>query len=177
MIELACPESCQYLEPAREQAIEREREMRAKDQAFETKIVPPVERRLVPLILGIESAILRTQRKSARDLQDSEVQQALENALKNLETESSGLIYEHRTPLLRVQELSEAIRAVPEWLAKESSMEYSFTRTDTVTALKYIQYRIETQMRRSEKETRSYIRSIALFHPWSEETRSARLIV
>jgi hypothetical protein len=177
MIELDCPESCQYLAPARDQAIVKEREHRSKAAASEGRIYPQVDMRLLPLILAVERAIIQIQREQIRDLQDFEVQQAIENTLKNLETESSGLIYEHRSPSIRVQELSEAIRAAPEKLAKGRSIDSAYTRTDVVTVLKYLQFRIESQLRRADKEARGFLRTVALFHPWSDESKTARLIV
>ena len=115
MIELACPESCQYLRSAREQAILRERELQTKEKdaaetsaevrqlEAEVNILP----RLMPLVYTVDQAIVKTVRETFRDAEDLEVLAALDNAIKNFETESTGLIYEHRTSSPRVQAISD----------------------------------------------------------------------
>jgi hypothetical protein len=179
MIELACPESCQYLRSAREQAIVRERELQSKEVASATaaearllaadaEIAP----RLMPLVYAVDGAIVRTQRESFRDLEDLEALAALDNAIKNFETESTGLIYEHRTSSPRVQAISHNIRSMLEALAAESSLEDRVTRSDMIAAIKYVRSRVGRHVKRTEKGTgnsRGFIRQATLFYPWSEE--------
>ena len=188
MIELACPESCQYLRSAREQAIERERELQKKEAASpsetpaearlleaEAKIAP----RLMPLVYAVDHAIVRTLRETFRDLEDAEALAALDNAVKNFETESSGLIYEHRTSSPRVQTISNNIRSMLEALAEKSSLEDRMTRADMIAAIKYVRHRVRRHLRRAEKEpgnSREFIRQVALFYPWSEEATKPLIV-
>ena len=179
MIELACPESCQYLRSAREQAIARERELQSKENATATpaearllsadlEIAP----RLMPLVYAADGAIVRTVRETFSDLEDPEVLAALDNAIKNFETESTGLIYEHRTSSPRVQAISDSIRFMLEALARETDVEQRVTRSDMIAAVKYVRSRVSRHLKRSENEpgnSRGFIRQAVLFYPWSEQ--------
>lgn len=186
MIELACPESCQYLRSAREQAIARERELQSKEAASATPgearlleadadIVP----RLRPLVYVVDEAIVRTLRETFRDLEDLEALAALDNAIKNFETESTGLIYEHRTSSPRVQAISHNIRSTLEALSGKSGLEDRVTRADMISAIKYVRSRIRRHVKRAEKEpsnSRGFIRQVALFYPWSPEATKPLIV-
>ena len=187
MIELACPESCQYLRSAREQAIVRERELRSKEAAAaatpaEARLLAAdveIDPRLMPLVYAVDGAIVRTQRESFRDLEDLEALAALDNAIKNYETESTGLIYEHRTNSPRVQAISNNIRSVLEALAGETSLENRVTRSDMIAAIKYVRSRVGRHVKRTEKEpsnSRGFIRQVTLFYPWSEEATKSLIV-
>ena len=188
MIELACPESCQYLRSAREQAIVRERELQKKEAASaaetsaEARLLgadADITPRLMPLVYVVDEAIVRTLRETFRDLEDVEALAALDNAIKNFETESTGLIYEHRTSSPRVQAISNNIRSMLEALAGKSGLEDRVTRADMIAAIKHVRYRVRRQLRRAEKEpgnSRGFIRQIALFYPWSVEATKPLII-
>ena len=182
MIELACPESCQYLHSARDQAIAREREVQSKEIASATQAEArllsadlEIAPGLMPLVYAVDGAIVRTVRETFRDLEDLEALAGLDNAIKNFETESTGLIYEHRTSSPRVQAISDSIRFMLEALARETTAEQRVTRSDMVAAIKYVRARVNRHLKRGENETgisRGFIRQVALFYPWSEkETR------
>jgi len=186
MIELACPESCQYLRSAREQAIARERELQSKEIAAAT----PAEARLLaanlelapqlmPLVYAVDGAIVRTLRETFRDLDDLEALAALDNAIKNFETESTGLIYEHRTSSPRVQAVSDNIRSMLEALSRETTVEKRVTRSDMIAAIKYVRSRVSRHVKRTEDEpgnSRGFIRQVALFYPWAEDNSKPLII-
>ena len=175
MIELACPESCQYLRDAREQAVERQGQFQAKElEPGEAAVLARMgsDERLIPLLHAIDQAIVTVQREKLRDLQDAEALAALENAVQNLETESSGLIYEHRTGSPRVQIVSEAIRSQLEEIAGHEMFKVRPTRSEVMGALKLARFRVLVHVRRAERDPRSsraFVRQAALFYPWPEE--------
>ena len=141
----------------------------------EVNIVP----RLMPLVYSVDQAIVKTVRETFRDIEDAEVLAALDNAIKNFETESTGLIYEHRTSSPRVQAISDNIRTMLEAMTKESGLEDRLTRSDMIEAIKYVRYRVRRHLKRAEKEpgsTRSFIRQVSLFYPWSEEATKPLII-
>jgi len=181
MIELACPESCQYLRDARAQAAGRERELRQKEIA-EGKPKQEVSKRLLPALYAIDIGITGAQRdKNAAlsDLDDRELLAAVEITIKNLETEESGLIYEHRASSARIEELSRRIRASLDEVIKEMQAQDRLRRSDVVKALNFARDMIGTHIRRGESEPgppRSYIRYISLFIPWPEEATKPLII-
>jgi hypothetical protein len=181
MIELACPESCQYLRDARTQTAEREHELRLKEVA-EGKPMPEIGKRLLPALYAIDLGIVGAQRdKNAglSDLDDREALAAVEITIKNLETEESGLIYEHRASSMRVEEVSRHIRASLEVIIKETQAEDRLRRGDIMKALNFVRDFIGDHIRRNETEPgppRSYIRYISLFIPWPEETTKPLII-
>jgi hypothetical protein len=187
MIELACPESCQYLRSAREQAILRERELQIKEKAAaetpaELRLLEAevdINPRMMPLVYAVDQAIVKTVRETFRDIEDLEALAALDNAIKNFETESTGLIYEHRTSSPRVQAISDNIRSMLEAMAKEAGHEDRLTRSDMIEAIKYVRYRVRRHLKRAEKEpgnSRGFIRQVSLFYPWSEEATKPLII-
>ena|SRR5215216_6583853 len=181
MIQLACPESCQYLRDARAQAAERESALRMKEAA-EGRPKPEVSRRLLPALYAIDIGIVEARRDkkvALSDLDDREILAAVEITIKNLETEESGLIYEHRASSVRVEEVSRRIRTSLDEIIKEAQAEDRLRRGDIIKALNFARDSIATHIRRSESEPgppRSYIRYISLFIPWPEEATKPLII-
>ena len=171
MIELACPESCSYLHDARSQSADREAKMRADDQTF-SLAAREINERILPILLLIEGAIVNAHRgidgSEMRDLKNAELLEAIENAIKNLQTEDTGLIYEHRTSSPRAEEVSRRIRAAIDELAEKFSPEARPRRSDVIKMLNVERAAIELHIRRGE-EDRSYLRHISLYFPWPEE--------
>jgi len=177
MIELACPESCPYLIEARATATRRETELRMKETSeIDRRSLLLSDRALIALD-RIERAIVNVQRAvdgpAFHDLADAEILSAVENTIKNIETEESGLIYEHRADTSRAGEVSRRIRSALEVAAEEVPSEARPRRSDTIRALNFARATIKAHIQRAGGEaSRSYIRYIALFYPWPEkETR------
>jgi hypothetical protein len=174
MIVLACPESCQYLQDARGQAAERESRLRAKDEVY-IKASDQITQRTLPLLLIIEAAVVNAHRgvegTEVRDLKNAEIVEAFENAIKNLQTEESGLIYEHHAASPRVEEVSRRIRTALDEFAKKAPDEYRPLRSDILKMLNVTRAAVETHIRRGEDDD-SYLRHIAVYFPWpAEKTR------
>ena len=172
MLELACPESCQYLQDAREQAMEREQTLRLKELADEGKVRHNIEK---PVLVGISlmfDIIAQIHREKFRDLKDADIAMAIETVIKNLETEDSGLIYEHHATSARIDEISRHIRqSLDRPVDQEFSREF-IRRGDKLKALQLMFEDIEAHARRNEghfSDPRSYLRYISLMTPWPEE--------
>jgi len=183
MIELACPESCPYLQSARRQAGERESELRIKELAAEGKPAPRFDEKVMSAIYLIEAALIGAQRgtdgTALHDLLDEEALAAIENTIKNFETEQSGVIYEHRAASPRIQEVSKRIREGFEELNKRAGGEERLRRDDIIKGLKYVRDSVRAHSRRGEADasrSRSYIRHITLFFPWPEEATKPLII-
>lgn len=183
MIELACPESCQYLQAARTQAGARESELRMKELAAEGKPIPRFDDRFLSALYLIEGAIVATQRgtdgTAFHDLTDEEAMAAIETTIKNFETEESGVIYEHRAASVRIQEVSRRIREGFEGLNNRASAEERLRRGEIIRALKYVRDTVRAHTLRTDADpmhSRSYIRHITLFFPWPEEATKPLII-
>jgi hypothetical protein len=175
MIELACPESCSYLIEARSSASQRERLLLQKEAAANPRNLSLTERGLLALNM-IEQAIVNTQRgvegTALRDLTDEEIFAAVENAIKNAETEESGLIYEHGAASPRIAELSRRIREALDKMSAGIPAEARPRRSDALKALTFTREAVKAHMRRGVGDaevSRGYLRYVTLFSPWPEE--------
>ncbi len=178
MIDLACPETCPYLIEARRSASQRETALRMKEtSAIDPRKLLLSDRSLLALD-KVESAIVNVRRgvegAAFRDLTDAEILEAIENTIRNLETEESGLIYEHRAATPRIGEVSGRIRDALENIDEKVPLELRPRRSDMVKALNFARDTVNAHLKRAAGEDRrSYIRYVALFYPWPEEaTRS-----
>ncbi|HMG35947.1 MAG TPA: hypothetical protein VKM94_18575 [Blastocatellia bacterium] len=173
MIKIACPDSCEYLRSARAESRDREAELRLKEARAGGKLdlglsqlamaaAYLTDRAIVDACRGLQGAAIE-------DLKDYEVLAAVENAIKNLDTQASGLIYEHREADGRVSDLSRRIR---ESLSKgfdNEAPDFRPKHSDIVRALKYVRDAVEAHMLRPGADPRSYIRYVSLFSPWPEQ--------
>jgi len=126
--------------------------------------------------IAIDEAIIAVQRETYRDLDDSEILAAIENAIKNIETAGTGLIYEHRDSSRRVQELSQKMREHLDEVAGEFPPENRPRSIDVADALKLIGNLVRAHIR-SGDDKRSYLRYIAMFHPWNDKALGQPRIV
>ena len=181
MIELACPESCSYLIEARTSSAQREMTLRRKEAAAGPRDLTLNEQGLVSLD-AIERAIVDAQRGIGaapfHDLNDSDILAAVENTIKNLETEESGLIYEHRTSAPGIDELSRQIRARLDQTGKDQPADARPRRSDMFKALSFTRETLKVHLRRAEEHgsSRSFIRYISLFYPWPPEATTPLII-
>jgi hypothetical protein len=182
MMELACPESCSYLIEARISASQREMALRRRETAADPHDLNLNERGLLVLD-GIQRAIVNAQRgmetTALRDLDDADLVAAVENTIKNLETEESGLIYEHRAASLRIGELSRRIREGLDEIAKDAPPEARPRRTDVLKALTFLREAAQAHIKRAAgdpESSRTFVRYIALFYPWPEQATSPLIV-
>ena len=172
MIELACPEHCQYLRDARATTIERRTERlvqhlmdQGKEELIETL------RQFEQAIYLIDRAIVEIQRYTFRDLTDSEVLEGVSNALKTYETLDRGVIYTHKAESPRIQAVTDAIlRAldgIKADLQKQARSSLITTR-DYLACLRFVAEEVQSDMQPQE-DPQAYLRYSALFHPYPEK--------
>ena len=180
MFELACPDSCDYLRSARAESRDREVELRLKEAKAGGSLDVGMNHRSMAAAYIADRSIVEAFRGTGespiRDLQDSEALSALDNAIRNLETEESGLIYEHKEAALRVTELSRRIRQALEQAFEKEIAEERPRRSELIRALKYVRDAVNAHSHRPGAGPQSYLRYISLFCPWPEE-QSQSLIV
>jgi hypothetical protein len=175
MIELACPESCPYLIEARTNASQREMALRRQETAQHPRDLMLNDAALLVLD-AIGGAIVSAQRSvgasAFRGLDDSDVLAAVEIAIKNLETEESGLIYEHRAAAHRVDELSHRIRGHIDEIGKDQPADTRPRRSEIFKALTFTRNAVKAHTLRAPDDpesSRTFIRYTALFYPWPEQ--------
>lgn len=172
MIELACPESCPYLHAARESEGKREREMRVRELPAYGQMSSGLREKLVPALVTIDAAIAEAYRelKSADhvSIHDADVAAALDNTIRNLETEDRGIIYEHKALSPLVQELGRRLHTALDELNKRDE-ELHVLRSEMIKALNLVRDTVRAHLRLAgggSSESRSYIRHVSLFAPW-----------
>jgi hypothetical protein len=182
MIELPCPESCSYLIEARNIASERESELRQKETAGEPRALRLTDRAYLALD-GIQRAIVYAQRGIRsipfRDLNDADVLAAADIAIKNLETEESGLIYEHRAGSPKISELSRQMRAGVDEVVQDFPPEQRPRAIDVLKALTFLRNSAQAHINRAAGDpegARSFVRYLTLFYPWPEQATSPLII-
>lgn len=176
-IELACPESCSYLRDAQILASRLNGELRSRDATLDRAITGATQRSL-PLVFVVQGAILNAYRgikgQPLSGLKDGEILEAVENAIKNLETQDSGLIYEHQAPP-RVDALSRSIREALDDINARTPAESRFRRSELLKLLELMRAWIGAHMRNGEEDN-SYLRHISLFIPWPSELTKPLII-
>lgn len=175
MIELACPESCPYLIEARTNASRREMELRRRETAEHPHDLVLSDAAFL-VLESIESAIVSAQRNvggaALHGLDDSDVLAAVENTIKNLEIEESGLIYEHHAAARNIDELSHRIREYIDEIGQDQPADTRPRRSDILKALTFTRDAVKAHTLRAPDDpesSRSYIRYTALFYPWPEQ--------
>jgi hypothetical protein len=180
MIELACPDSCSYLNSARAEARDREARLRIKESQAGGSLDLGMNERSMAAAYLTDQAIVRAVRNSNGSsisrINDQDVLAAVENAIKNLETEESGLIYEHRDLTGSVRELSQSIRQGFDEAFNQELPEARPRRSELIRALKYVRDAIRAHTLRENADPQSYIRFVSLFCSWPQEDTKPLII-
>lgn len=181
MVELACPDSCEYLRSARAESRDRESDTRMREARGGAPLDLGMNQRSMAVAYLTDQAIAASFRgtngPALSGLNDSEVLVGLDNAIKNLETEATGLIYEHREASTRAQELSGRIRVGIDKAFEKEPAEIRPRRTEVIRAIKYIRDAVQAHTKRPDAHPQDYIRYVSLFCPWPEEASRDRIII
>jgi hypothetical protein len=174
MIDLSCPDSCEYLRSARVEARDRETELRIKEARAGGSLDLGMNQKSTAAAYLTDQALVAAYRgtngAAISGLIDSEALAAVDNAIKNLETEETGLIYQHRGSTSRIEDLSGRIREGITKAFEAEAAEVRPRRNETVRALKYIRDAITAHMSRPGADPRAYLRYASLFCDWPEES-------
>ena len=150
---------------------QRDAQLSMKDLALNRAMAGATERSL-PLLFVVQGASLDAYRGikggPLRDLKDAEILEAVDNAIKNLETEESGLIYQHQAPTPRVEALSRGIREALEDISERTPPDSRLRRGEVLKLLELVRAWIDAYMRNGEDDN-SYLRHISLFMAWPSE--------
>lgn len=184
MLELACPETCRYLRDAREQSMVRDGRLRTRALFSEGAVARgKIDPRLLEAIYVIEGAIVKVHRNRRAtefgNLTDQDVLTAIENAIRNLEIEQSGIIYEQTAQSPRIQEISRRVlESLESWQGRGEDAE-RLSPALKIQALNASRATIRAFMQRAESEPAarsSYLRHAALFAPWPDADQSSLVI-
>lgn len=156
----------------------REAEWRERERAAGIRR-PELGQQWLAFLLMTQHAIVNAHRgiegAKVADLTNGEILEALDNAIQNLQTGTSGLIYEHRATSARIEEVSRRIRAGLDQLIERFPAEHRPRPQDLITVLKSERAAVEGHIRRGEDEL-SHLRYISLFLPWPEEKAKPLII-
>lgn len=169
MLHIGCPESCHYLKAGRESSLERSREFRLKYHGEAGRPFPKLTKEMADFLYFVESRIVMAQREQIRHLEDRDIAEAIETLIKNLQTQDSGIIYEHRALSERAQQLSRRLRADIE------SLSIDLPRADMIDALASLRDLVRAHIERSN-DPQAYLRARAILFPWERSDRD-RLIL
>jgi hypothetical protein len=175
MMELACPESCVYLQSGRDNAAKREGQFVGHIRAAEGLGPYRAQESHMRVMALIQSSVVEVRRGPFMDLRDSEILAGLKNALKNLETAETGLIYEHHEDSRAVAAVSQTVRTHLEKLAEERSANSyiePIRHSTIVEAFNFEIDRIEAHLREFG-DSQHYLRFISLYVPWEKRDRDA----
>lgn len=109
MVEIDCPESCEYLKTGRERESEQEyrRFLRTADEPARQRYFRVLSR-MEQVVVYLE-ILIAEERRTVRELADRDVLQALDLLIATLRTEDSGVLYERTSENLRVEGLRRAL--------------------------------------------------------------------
>jgi hypothetical protein len=182
VLEINCPESCEYLKAGRERETEEHgKHLRSLDPAKREKY-QRILRDHQAVIVHIEYAIAR-ERLLSRDLTDKDVLQALSILLDTYVTEDKGVLYEKTSDDLRVEPLRRELRNIiesfrnPERKSEQGVVDPQTARlplSATIDCLEIIQSLIMTYQT-DRRSASGYIDFLARIIP-REETRSSIIL-
>lgn len=108
---------------------------------------PDMELRYGELLHNLRFSVTRFRRNRLRDLKDSEARQAFTDVADTMRTRSSGLIFDFRSPDLRVQMLDDELLSVATMHERGEKRMARIDAADLTKCLKYL----ERQAAASEK--------------------------
>ena len=179
VLELDCPETCEYLKAGREhESAEFSKRLRSQDPAEQEK-----SRRILAenqdVVAHLEYTIAQ-QRLSSRDLTDRDVSKAVSILLDAYRTEDKGILYERNTDDLRVEPIRMELREVlesyrnPEGKEEKGIVDPQHTRLPLKNAIECLEF-LQSMIEASSKDRRSagsYVDFLARMTPKAESDSS-----
>jgi hypothetical protein len=179
VLEIDCPESCEYLKMGREREAEdygrRLRSLNSTAQERVRKVL--MERQDVVAHLEY---VLSQQRRQSRYLTDKEVKQALDILLENYTTEDKGVLYERKSDDLQVESMRRGMRDIiesyrnPEGAENRGIVDAKSTRLqlgEAIGCLEFMQSMVSSYMDEKYSST-GYVDFLLRITP-REENRSS----
>jgi hypothetical protein len=175
VLEISCPESCEYLQAGRKRGIEdyqkRLQEMDLLNQEKHRRVISQYQ----DAIAHLEYAISQ-ERLLSRDLKDKDVAQAVDVLLDTYRTEDKGILYETTSDDIRIEPLRQELRKIietyrnPEGTERQGVVDPKNTRlplSGAIECLEFIQSMI-AMYRESRSSIWGYVDFLARITPRSE---------
>jgi hypothetical protein len=179
VLEIFCPESCEYLQAGRKRGIEdyqkRLEKMDSSKQEKHRRVISQYQ----DAIAHLEYAISR-ERLMSRDLKDKDVAQAVAVLLDTYRTEDKGILYEKTSDDIRIEPLRQELRKIiesfrnPEGIEKQGVVDPQNTRlqlSGAIECLEFIQSLISIYME-DRSSISGYVDFLARVTPRSEAKSS-----
>ena len=171
MINLECPESCSYLKSGRAAALEKVFDERARyiddhGVPFDNEIPGFGE-----IMTTIESMIIAVLREKFKSLTDQDVAEGIDNVVRTMETQRSGIIYSHQANTAAAQAVSDSVMEVIDLLKERVRSDYGPSASQLMTIVRAIRQAIAFHMSRST-DGRDYLRFTTQFYPYPEKKES-----
>jgi hypothetical protein len=182
VLEINCPESCEYLKAGREREGEEYSKRLSSLEPAKKEKYQRLLRDYQDVMVHIEYAISR-ERLLSRDLEDKDVLQAISILLDTYKTEDKGVLYEKTSEDLRVEPLRRELRSIiesfrnPEKKGEQGVVDPQNTRlplSATIDCLEFIQALIVTYQA-DRRSASGYVDFLARIIP-REETRSSIIL-
>ena len=141
---ISCPEDCSYLVSGRDYQTKR---------IEEAEPIKKIREMSPDYMNNIEQSILTIQDTRFRNLQDSEVKEALENVLKTVETAERKIIYEYRSPNPRIQLVADSVYQTIEKHQKGEDGMWRVTVDETKACLKAIIIALKSLIKQNTEST------------------------
>ncbi len=183
VLEIRCPESCEYLKAGREREAEDHRKrLQNMNPAIQERNQHALQDHQ-DVIARLEYTLSR-ERQASRDLTDKDVAQAVDVLLDTYRTEDKGVLYEKTSNDLRVESLRRELRTVIESLrnpesrqGEEGIVDPQNTRLQLGAAIESLEFirSMVTAYEGDRHSPSSYIDFLARMIP-QEETRSSIIL-
>jgi hypothetical protein len=179
VLEIDCPENCQYLQAGREREVQeyakRIRNLSPETQSRNQRVLQNNQ----DAVARLEYALAR-ERLLSRDLTDSDVADALDVLLETYRTEDNGILYEKTSEDLRVEAVRRELRAIVESLRNPDGNEGKgivdpkSTRLQLRAAIDCLEFirSLVTAYLADRRSSSSYIDFLARVMPRNEQSGS-----
>lgn len=165
ILEIDCPESCQYLQVGRAHEARHES---ARHLATSDPRKQEVRARILEHFEGVVGQLeyrIAQQRHVIRDLKDTEVGEALDLVLASYRTEDKGILYEQSSSNLRVEAIRRELRESVESLRRpEDSRHPSLRLSDAIACLEFVRDLVGSHIEARESKS-SYVDFLARMMP------------
>jgi len=145
VLEISCPESCEYLQAGRKREIEDYQNRLKKMDSSNREKYQRVISQYQDTIAHLEYAISR-ERLQSRNLKDKDVAQAVNVLLDTYRTEDKGILYEKTSDDIRIELLRQELRKIiesyrnPEGKEKQGVVDPQNTRLPLGGAIECLEF-------------------------------------
>jgi hypothetical protein len=145
VLEIDCPESCEYLKAGRKREIEDYQERIQKMDLSNREKYQRVITKYQDVIAHLEYAISKD-RLMSRDLKDKDVARAVDVLLDTYRTEDKGILYEKTSGDIRIEPLRQELRKIvesyrnPEGKEKQGFVDPQNTRLQLRSAIECLEF-------------------------------------